>query len=58
MKQVILVLVVTVLSLSIRVTIDDFGAVRNKDYLGAHLTNQKALYSALKAVNTSNDTVR
>ena len=45
-------------SLSIRVSIDQFGAVHNKDYLGAHLTNQAALYKAIKAVNESSDTVK
>lgn len=53
MKPVIGIALLILSCCCIRVTIDQFGALRNKDYLGAHLVNQKALYDAIKAVNAS-----
>lgn len=58
MRRFILLAILSLTVLSIRVTIDDFGGIPNKDYLGAQLTNQKALYAAYKAVNESTDSVR
>lgn len=58
MKFALIFVALIVYSLSIRVTIDEFGAVRNKDFLGAHLVNQEALYAAIKAVNASTDYVK
>ena len=57
--RVLIALTILILSVSaIRVSIDHYGAVRNKDYLGAHLINQKALYAAIADVNASTDTIR
>lgn len=58
MRRFIVLAALFLMVISIRVTIDDFGAVPNKDYLGAHIINQKALYAAYAAVNASSDPIR
>lgn len=57
--KVFVVLAIILLAVSgIRVRIDSFGAIKDKDYLGVHLINQKALYAAIAAVNASTDTIK
>lgn len=58
MKPIFILAVLVISCSCIRVTIDSYGALRNKDYLGAHLVNQKAIRDAIKAVNQSSDTVK
>lgn len=58
MNKLLLFALLALSILCIRVTIDDFGGVPNKDYLGAHIINQKALYAAYAAVNASSDTIK